>query len=240
MQPDPSQPAGTDLREYLSILRYRKWSILLVTLLVTGSAVAFSLRATPVYTSTARIQVLPALLPGTTSTTPPIINMETERGLVDSAAVAELVREGLELDDPIGTILGPLDVSVEANTEILDIAYTDPDPALAQRMADGFSEQYLIFRTQQASEPVEAKLAETQAQMDDVREEIEAVQASLNASTDPVEQQDLETDVSVATSELADLKTTAGELQRGLNFISAGQVVQPAELPRSRSDAGPI
>ncbi len=107
-------------------------------------------------------------------------------------------------------------------------------------MANSFSEQYLAFRTQQASEPVKARIAELQEQMGGLRDEIAGLQADLDASTDPTEQQGFESDIDVVENELADLKGTADELERGLSFISPGQVVQPAELPRSRSDAGPV
>ena len=51
--PDPTN----DLRGYLNIVRRRKWSIGLIALLVTGGAVFASLRQTPMYDSTAEVQV---------------------------------------------------------------------------------------------------------------------------------------------------------------------------------------
>ena len=239
MQPDPSQPTGTDLREYIAILRHRKCSILLVTLLVTGSAVFFSLRAIPVYTSEARVQVLPAILPGTPTTTPPPINMETERGLVDSAAVATLVREELGLSDPIDGILGDLNVSVEANTEILDIAYSDPDPVVAQRTSQSFADNYLVFREQQATEQVQGQIQSVQEDIARVRQDIEDLKVE-QSTADPERQSELDTLIAAGESRLGDLQNKADELAKIPDLFSAGQIVQPSQLPRSRSDAGPV
>ncbi len=48
-----------DLHEYLTIIRGRKWTIILVTLLVIGSAIGFSNLQTPAYTGETRVLVEP-------------------------------------------------------------------------------------------------------------------------------------------------------------------------------------
>jgi uncharacterized protein involved in exopolysaccharide biosynthesis len=55
-----AQPPGSDLRAYLAIVRYRKWTIVLIAALVLASALFFSLWQTPIYESEARVLVRPS------------------------------------------------------------------------------------------------------------------------------------------------------------------------------------
>ena len=78
MQADhgPSE-ASIDLREYLGILRARKWAIILVALLTVAAAMAASYWQTPLYTGEARVLVNPL---GATEpeTTIPTVDVATE------------------------------------------------------------------------------------------------------------------------------------------------------------------
>jgi len=51
-------PSG-DLRSYVGIVRRRKWSLILVTLITLAAAAVFSYRQTPMYRSTESVQVKP-------------------------------------------------------------------------------------------------------------------------------------------------------------------------------------
>jgi uncharacterized protein involved in exopolysaccharide biosynthesis len=85
-----------DLRGYLTVLRRRKWSILFITAVAVASALAFSFRQTPIYESTAKVQVNPPTtdvlqnIPVTT-----LVNMDTEKQIAESTAVAEKAAEAL-------------------------------------------------------------------------------------------------------------------------------------------------
>ena len=58
MQPEP-EPQVIDLRGFFGVLRTRKWSILLMTLLVTGIALGLVYQRTPQYAATAEVSVQP-------------------------------------------------------------------------------------------------------------------------------------------------------------------------------------
>ena len=185
MQVETGPPAGTDLREYLGILRQRKWSIALVTLVVIGTAVGLSLRAVPVYTSEARVLVLP-----TAPATSPFfflatINMETEAGLVASNSVATLVATNLKTAETPARLLEDLDVSVEGTTEILDIAYTAGEPARAQRLTQGFADAYLQFRETQARSQIQTQVQDIERKIGRVSAEISSLQGQIEAPSTP-------------------------------------------------------
>src|SRR5215218_6655941 len=93
----PKEEGRAPLREYLGILWLRKWSIILVTLVVLGAALYLSARQTPMYASEARFLVQPTAVSGDESA-PKTVNMETERQLVASTQVTDRVVENLHLD----------------------------------------------------------------------------------------------------------------------------------------------
>ncbi|MGH2679033.1 MAG: polysaccharide biosynthesis tyrosine autokinase [Actinomycetota bacterium] len=234
MQQEPAQPAAPDLREYLAILRYRKWTILFITTLVVASALFFSYRQTPIYESETRVLVRPSTPPA--GVAPTIVNLDTERALVDSDAVASLVREQLELPRSPGALLESLEVSVETNTEILAIRYSDPDPLVAQRLAQGFAQAYTTFRRQQAQQQFRSQAGAIQEQIAGVEDRIADIQGEIDATEDTEEQNTLSAQrdsllarLGVLQQEMENLRTLTASQSTG------GEVVQPANLPSSPS-----
>ncbi|MBA3738292.1 MAG: polysaccharide biosynthesis tyrosine autokinase [Actinobacteria bacterium] len=232
MQQEPAQPAAPDLREYLAILRYRKWTILFITALVVASALFFSYRQTPIYESETRVLVRQSTPPA--GVAPTFVNLDTERALVDSAAVASLVQEQLDLPRSPEALLGSLEVSVETNTEILAIRYSDPDPLVAQRLAQGFAQAYTTFRRQQAQEQFRSQAGAIQEQIAGVEARIADIQGQIDGTEDPEEQNTLSAQrdsllarLGVLQQEMENLRTLTASQGTG------GEVVQPANLPSS-------
>lgn len=232
MQQESAQPAAPDLRDYLAIVRYRKWTILLITALVVASALFFSLRQTPIYESETRVLVRPSTPPAGVAPVP--VNLETERALVDSAAVASLVQEELGSEQTLGALLESLDVSVETNTEILSIRASDPDPVRAQRLAQGFAQAYTTFRREHAQEQFRAQADEIRDQITGVEDDIAVIEAEISQTEDPEEQNDLSAErdsliarLGVLHQEMESLRSLAASQSTG------GEVVQPADLPTS-------
>src|ERR1041385_4762022 len=70
-----SEPPPLDdssrLREYLGVLRVRKWTVIITTLLAVLAAAFYIQRTTPTYTATAKVQVRNplAFLPGNSNQT---------------------------------------------------------------------------------------------------------------------------------------------------------------------------
>jgi capsular exopolysaccharide synthesis family protein len=210
-----------------------------VTALVVGAAVGFTLRQTPVYTSDARVLVLPVAPANSPWSFLVEINMDTESGLVDSVAVATLVQKNLGETGNPANLLGGLEVSVEGATEILDISYTDPDPAEAKLMAQVFAESYLQFRQQQALEQVKTQIESVTLDIERVTAKISEDQAALNATTDPAVQQELQAAIEQSRARLIVLQGNLEEL-KSTTTQSGGQIVEPAYLPDSPSNAGLI
>src|SRR2546428_790726 len=161
----------SDFPEYLRILRTRKWSVIIVLVLLVGAAYAYSARQTPIYQGTARVLVLPMSNPvsGGNQTRNNPIDMPTEQQVATGEPVATLVQKDLHITTPISTLLKHLKVTVVMNTDVLNFAYQDPSKTTAATVANGFAKAYVEQRSAQA-------LALVRETMDDrirTREELE-------------------------------------------------------------------
>jgi succinoglycan biosynthesis transport protein ExoP len=240
LQPEASQSTGKDLREYIRILRERKWSVLLVTGIVVGVSMFLALRETPVYTSEARVLVLP-----TAPTSSPFfflatINMDTEAGLVETNSVAQIVRTNEQLKSQVDPQMSGLSVSVETGTEILDIDYTSGDPAHAQRLAQGFAEAYLQSRQQQAADQVKSQISEIDRKIHDVSSITTKLQTQIKGTKSRVKKNALKNQLAAQKGRLSALQGNLADLSGGSSVQPGGEIVQPADLPSSPSNAGPI
>src|SRR5687767_8081561 len=112
---DAQPQAG--LSETLEALGRRKWTILIVLLLVVGAAVAYGLLRTAVYTaeSTVLVSSTGVSAPGEEVE----INLETERGLASSLVVANEVVAELGLDTDPATLAEDITVDAVTDTEFL-------------------------------------------------------------------------------------------------------------------------
>jgi capsular exopolysaccharide synthesis family protein len=160
----PDAETGVDLLKILRLFNKRKWLIagVAVTFAVLGLLAAFA--QTPLYTATMRLQIdrtAPRILKGgdadTNSTDVDDTSYATELELLKSLNLAERVasltrvagdpRSGSNLADQgraaASEISAGLAVKPIANTRLVDIAYTDRDPARAQRVANAFGEAYV-------------------------------------------------------------------------------------------------
>jgi capsular exopolysaccharide synthesis family protein len=233
LQTEAGSDPGSDLREYIDVLRFRKWTVVIVTAIVVGSALGFSLRQTPIYVSQTRVLVRPPATAVGVAAAP--VNLETERALVDSAAVASLVGQNMNLPESVDALLAPLDVSVETSTEILSIKYSDPEPLQAQRLADGFAAAYIQFRKLQADSQLKVQSTTVRNEINAVQTQIAVLEDQMQATTDTQRQNALSAE---RDSDIARLGILQQELENVHALATAqagGQVVQAAVLPSSPS-----
>ena len=148
----PGTPREHDLGAYLKAIRRRMPLILLLTGIVTAAAVALSLAQTKEYEATSRVVL---------SQTDPInsiiesaqpVNYDPEAArntlvsLIKVEAVAEAVRNTADVDYSTDELLDKVTTEVESNSDIVAIKALDPDPETAADIANGFAEQYQLYR----------------------------------------------------------------------------------------------
>jgi capsular exopolysaccharide synthesis family protein len=221
--------ATPGLKEYLQVLRVRKWTVFAVLGIVVGSALAYSLTRTPIYEAEARVQARPTVL----TTTDPAgaeLNMETEVQIATSNNVARIATESLGVQESDTELLEALTVSVEGTTEILIFVYSDPNPRFAQRAAQAFAEAYLEDRTTTATRDLDSLTGPIQEQLDAVSSELAEVNAELTQTTDDAETAALEGRITELVSERAILRGELEELTTPAS-LSVGTVIREAERP---------
>jgi tyrosine-protein kinase len=147
------------LREYLHILRRRKWIVLQAVVIVPLAAVAFSLRQSSLYQASAdvllRYQTLPSTLSGISDPNSysyyinPIRSTDTQLqiaalpALTDRVAAA-LRKRGVNPSD----VAGSTSVSAVSDTDVLRFSATSRTPALAALIATEYARQFTRYHQQ--------------------------------------------------------------------------------------------
>ena len=145
-----------ELKDYVAIVRKRWVSIVLVTVLVTGAAVAMTLLATPLYS--ARSQVFVSVRTGDTSTDLVQGASFTQRqvksytDLVTSPRVLIPVIEQLDLATTPDELATSISASSPIDTVLINITATNPDPQVASDIANAVAES-LSTQVRELEEP---------------------------------------------------------------------------------------
>jgi tyrosine-protein kinase len=153
---DHASAHAATLRDYLHVVRRRKWVILQALVLAPLAAVAFSLHQQRLYQATAQVllssQDLAAQLTGTQSTG---INLQADRiaqTQADVARVPLLAQRTLAAVPDTGLtpiqFLDSSSVATATNADILTFAVTNADPNLARRLVDVYAAAYTAYRRQ--------------------------------------------------------------------------------------------
>jgi succinoglycan biosynthesis transport protein ExoP len=213
------------LRDYVRVVRRRKWIILQALLLVPIAAVLFSLRQDAVYEASADVllsrQNLAATLNGLQD--PTVYQQadriaQTQAELAGSPTVAQRTLAQLGLADrTTAELLASVTVEPKQNADMLEIRVQDRDPDLAARIANEYARQYTLYRLELDTAPIDRAL-------DGVREQIDVLEARGENSSDLYgslvdREQELQT--------IRALQTRNTEVVRG---ASAGAQVQPRPL----------
>jgi tyrosine-protein kinase len=225
-----------DLHEYLEILWRRKWTILMIAVLAVASALVFSFRQTPIYSSSAQVLVKPPTANQTAQNVPTstLISMDTEKTVAESAAVAEIAAKRLKIGMTVGELDDQLDVSVPTNTQVLEITFSNADPILAQRGAEAFAQAYLDFRSSQAVRTVAEVTRRIRDQVVDLQRQLdEARQALATAKPDSVEVQQAQSDIDSIPIQIGIYKNQLSAI--ATTSLDPGEVIRHADLPTSPS-----
>src|SRR5436190_1363223 len=143
----------TTLRDYLHVLRRRKWIILQAVVIVPLAAVAFSLHQRSVYRATAEV-LLPTqnVIAQLNGTTDPSVYQSPDRRAqtqADLARVPDVARGALHragLNRSVNDFLGHSSATAKTNADLLELAADDHDPKVAQRLATAYGEAFSAYR----------------------------------------------------------------------------------------------
>jgi succinoglycan biosynthesis transport protein ExoP len=223
-----------DLREYIRVLRARKFEVGVVAVLLVAATMFLSFRQTPVYEGQAKVLVKPIQGVGGTIAISQAPNLDTERELILSQAVAEQVRNDIDTDTPVNTLLLHARVQVVTDTEVLLVKYDDPDPATAAKLANAFAVAYVTFRSKQAQDQFDSASEAVQSRIDSIQTNLSDLRQRIEATTDPALKDSLQSQRDTYVAELGVLEQRLLDLRSNASVAgSSAEIVQQSDVPTS-------
>lgn len=223
-----------DLRKYVAILRARKWTIVLVTVLVTGFSIFWSYRQTPIYQTSARLLL---------KQDPPTGYYPTaadEAEVVTGEAVAQVVVEQENLGmTPSELLSGVSATPLTQGSLVIVITYRSPDPALTQIAANGFARGYISYRREQAQAGIEGQREALQRRLGRLDAQLQALISRTEDAREAGNQslvRQLEFQQSQLISRRGNLESEIDALpSTGTSSDSFGELLAEAGLPAEPS-----
>ncbi len=223
-----NQMEGFDIKQYMAVIRSRKWLIMSVTALVVIVALAFSYQQKPVYESEAQVLVKPIAQSGD-QTDFETLNLETEVLIATSPDVALLAAPESGVSDGAELLRG-LEVSSAQDTEVLLFRYSHSDPEVARERAQAFAQAYVDHRAETALGNLDDRAKSIQAAIATLKEQVRPIEEQIAATGDPVELENLQTEaepirtaISLEQFKLLDIASQSNQ--------DLGRVLYPGYLP---------
>ncbi len=152
----PHEQHGTHesaLRQYLQVIRRRKWIVLLCAIAVPAAAVAFSLHQEKKYQASAEVllsrQNLSTSLNGVNDPSLSIDPARLAQTQADLARVPPVIERTLEKTGTTMTIKAfsaASSVSTKTGADLLTFKFTSRDAALASKLATAYAASYISYR----------------------------------------------------------------------------------------------
>lgn len=229
------------LRNLIQMGRRWWWLLVLAPLLAGLSAYWTVSQQTDMYSASATVEINPPTLEDTTSSYADSNIVATYRELITTSKVLLPFIEANNLSYTESELRAKISTSPVANTRLMRISVSDPDPAEAARLANGIANQFALFaeaRTQELTSPYRNALNE---QIADVEAQITATQAqidALNAGPD-ANSPETQADVNILRANLSQLQGNYSNLLVTANEMDLAQagaatsvvVAQEARVP---------
>ncbi len=175
----PLSSSDIDLREYIRVLRQRKWVVLGTMLAIGALALLFSILRTPVYTSTAKVLIQrpsPAVDPNNTQRINSDLLAEIELQFYEGDAVKAAAQDklGYKAQAP---------ASATARGSVMQITASNTDAQKAADTANRFAEAYIETRRKSTVDDYAATAQATQTKINDIDGRLAALDSQATAST---------------------------------------------------------
>jgi polysaccharide biosynthesis transport protein len=175
----PRSHGPASLRDYLAVLRRRKWIVLQAVITVPVVVLVLSLRQEDLYRSSAEVLLsrysLGAALTGTQDPTlfqDPTRLAQTQASLARVPEVAERVVDSLNLTTRSAfDLLAGSSVTPRPETDLLVFSVTDRDRELAPRLATAYARQYTLYRRELDTATLSEARRQVEERLDELRAE---------------------------------------------------------------------
>jgi tyrosine-protein kinase len=212
----PAVPTVAErLDRFIDIARHR-WLLVVSVIALAAAGGILASDGQKQYSATSKVLLsdspIIASAGPTRSSTPgdPERDTNTQVGLITIGTVADGVERRLDLQLPREALVRKVTATPEGTTNIVDVTATDPSPARARAIANGFADEYVAFRERVARSSLDEALRGARRQF-----------ASLSATQ-------------AASPQGAALKSRIHDLQTASATQTGGaQVVFRAQTPAS-------
>jgi len=162
------------LRDYLQVVRRRKWVIVQAAVLVPVVAVLFSVRQPAVYQACGDVllssQNLATSLTGVQDPTVYIQRDRAAQTQADLARVPEVAKRALRsanvTDRTPEQLLANSSVATKQNADLLTFCVNDHRPSTAADLASAYAAAYTQYRKEVETRPIDAAIREVRARID--------------------------------------------------------------------------
>jgi len=234
-----------ELRDYLQVIKARKWVIVQAIVVVTLAALAVSFLQTPTYEGEAKVLITDrdagaALLGFAVGefTGPAERNLQTQVQLMQVRPIAEETVRELGLRTTPAELLERVTVAAVGQTNIIRVVATDPDPEMAVAIANQMAEGFVNWSQQVRRESIAAAATEVELRLEDAQDQVLEVGRRIS---DEGRTDELDAELRI----LAGLYTTLAEKLESLRIqqqleTGAGRVVSPAVVNETPLSPQPL
>ncbi|HEV7564989.1 MAG TPA: Wzz/FepE/Etk N-terminal domain-containing protein [Microbacteriaceae bacterium] len=159
------------LRDYLQVVRRRKWIIVEAVLIVPLAALAFSLHQHAQYQGSAQVLLSQQDLANQLTATPSYTNIpadrqaQTQAELARVPAVAQQAIKATRTPMSATKFLAASTATAGTNADLLTFTFTSPDPELASRLATAYARAYVHYRLSVDTAAINAALTEVENEL---------------------------------------------------------------------------
>lgn len=238
----PETEPGPELRDYLAVLRRRKWSIVACAVVVVGAALVTSLLQTPVYLGTTKVLLQPVSTatlfnPSTGQRNDPARAVDTQIQVIKSEPVRAAVRRQLGVAPPVSA-------TAVGQTDVIDVSVQSTKAAVAARAADAYATAYIDFSRKKAVDDLLAASQQIQAKVDDLQRQIDALDARADQAPPPQQaavREDVKAEKDQLIQQQGTFKQRLDQVQVDANLSTgSAQLVTPASTPTSPIKPTPL
>ena len=243
----PEERAPGEVREYLRVLRRRKWLVIVPTVVAVVVALVLSLMATPIYRASVQVLVQSSAQTssaGAGANNKDLGTLSTDKTVVTSDEVVSNAIAALASlsEAPVNNAGQPMTaqqlakdilVTVPSDTNVLTISYSSTDPVEAATIANALGEAYKQFKQTQVDDTVTKLTEELQTQYDNNQRQIDDVTAAL-------QQAHSEGARTSITNNLIDLTSQQASLQAQKSQIEADNVISVTTIDPATAPHDPV
>ena len=243
----PEERAPSEVREYLRVLRSRKWLVIVPTVVAVVVALVLSLMATPIYRASVSVLVQSSAQTssgGAGANNKDQGTLSTDKTVVTSDEVVSNAIEALASlgEAPVNNAGQPMTaqqlakdilVTVPSGTNVLTISYSSTDPVEAARIAKALGDAYEEFKRTQADDTVNKLSEDLQTQYDNLQTQVDHVTARLQRAHSKGTRTAL-------TNNLIDLTSQQASLRSQINQIAANNAIQVTTIDPATAPHHPV